>query len=151
MRWWRRRWHPTPVFLTGKLHGRRSLVAYSPWGRKESDTTERLSTHGSSVFIFEELHDVFHSGCSNVLLQSHQLWRDPFSPHPGQHLLFVDFSMIAVLSGMKWYRFVLRPSSNFRHSSWVTSLIPKTLETICMLISPTFKPLLLDLCSAATY
>ena len=33
---------PTPVFLLGKSHGPRSLVGYSPWGRKESDTTERL-------------------------------------------------------------------------------------------------------------
>ena len=32
----------TPVFLPGKSHGQRSLVGYSPWGRKESDTTERL-------------------------------------------------------------------------------------------------------------
>ena len=38
----RRQWHPTPVLLPGKSHGRRSLVGYSPWGRKESDTTERL-------------------------------------------------------------------------------------------------------------
>ena len=35
---WRRKWQPTPVFLSGKSHGRRSLVGYSPWGRKESDT-----------------------------------------------------------------------------------------------------------------
>ena len=33
---------PTPVFLPGKSHGQRSLVGYSPWGRKESDRTERL-------------------------------------------------------------------------------------------------------------
>ena len=39
---WRRQWHPTPVLLPGKSHGRRSLVGCSPWGRKESDTTERL-------------------------------------------------------------------------------------------------------------
>ena len=32
----------TPVFLPGESHGRRSLVGYSSWGRKESDTTERL-------------------------------------------------------------------------------------------------------------
>ena len=31
-----------PVLLPGKSHGQRSLVGYSPWGRKESDTTERL-------------------------------------------------------------------------------------------------------------
>ena len=40
----RRKWQPPPVFLSGKSHGQRSLVGYSPWGRKESDRTERLST-----------------------------------------------------------------------------------------------------------
>ena len=39
---WRRQWPPTPVLLPGKSHGWRSLVGCSPWGRKESDTTERL-------------------------------------------------------------------------------------------------------------
>ena len=39
---WRRKWQPTPVLLSGKSHGPRSLVGYSPWGRKESDMTERL-------------------------------------------------------------------------------------------------------------
>ena len=40
---WRREWQPTPVFLPGKFQGQRSLVGYSTWGRKESDTTERLT------------------------------------------------------------------------------------------------------------
>ena len=40
---WRRGWLPIPVFLTGKSHGQRSLAGYSPWGLKESDTTERLT------------------------------------------------------------------------------------------------------------
>ena len=35
-------WQSTPGLLPGKSHGQRSLVGYSPWGRKESDTTERL-------------------------------------------------------------------------------------------------------------
>ena len=39
---WRRKWQPTPVLLLGKFHGQRSPVGYSVWGRKESDTTERL-------------------------------------------------------------------------------------------------------------
>ena len=39
---WRRKWQPTPVLLPGKSHGWRSLVGCSPWGRKESDTTEWL-------------------------------------------------------------------------------------------------------------
>ena len=37
---WRRKWQPTPMFLPGEFHGQRSLVGYSPWGHKESDTTE---------------------------------------------------------------------------------------------------------------
>ena len=45
---WRRAWWPTPVLLPGESHGRRSLVGYSPWGPKEWDTTEWLSTHGHS-------------------------------------------------------------------------------------------------------
>ena len=36
-------WQPNPVFLPGDSHGERSLVGYSPWGRKESDMTEQLS------------------------------------------------------------------------------------------------------------
>ena len=43
LRLWRRKWQATPVLLPGESRGRRSLVGYSPWGRKESDTTERLN------------------------------------------------------------------------------------------------------------
>ena len=39
--------HHTPVLMPGKSHGWRSLVGCSPWGRKESDTTERLDFHFS--------------------------------------------------------------------------------------------------------
>ena len=39
---WGKKWQPTPVFLPGKPHGQRSLIGYSLWGHKESDTTERL-------------------------------------------------------------------------------------------------------------
>ena len=43
---WKREWHPTPIFLPGKSHCQRILADYSPWGRQESDTTERLKdTH----------------------------------------------------------------------------------------------------------
>ena len=37
---WRRKWHPTPVFLSGESQGRGSLVGCCLWGRTESDTTE---------------------------------------------------------------------------------------------------------------
>ena len=39
----RRKWLPTPVFLPGESHGHRSLAGYSPWGHKESNTTEWLT------------------------------------------------------------------------------------------------------------
>ena len=48
---WRRQWHPTPVLLPGKSHGRRSLVGCSPWGRE--DTTEWLHFHFSLSRIGE--------------------------------------------------------------------------------------------------
>ena len=37
---WRRKWQPTSVFLAWEIHGQGSLAGYSPWGRKESDTTK---------------------------------------------------------------------------------------------------------------
>ena len=40
----RRAWQPTPVFLPSEFHGQRSQVGYSPWGLKESDMAEQLST-----------------------------------------------------------------------------------------------------------
>ena len=49
----RRQWHPTPVLLPGKSHGWRSLEGCSPWGREESDTTERLHFHFSLSCIGE--------------------------------------------------------------------------------------------------
>ena len=48
-----RQWHPTPLLLPGKSHGRKSLVGCSPWGRWESDMTERLPFHFSLSCIGE--------------------------------------------------------------------------------------------------
>ena len=59
----RRQWHPTPVLLPGKSHGWRSLVGCSPWGRKESDTTERPHFHFSLSCIGEGNGSLLQCSC----------------------------------------------------------------------------------------
>ena len=59
---WRRKWQPTPVLLPGESHGGRSLVGYSPGGRKESNTTEQL--HFTSLYTTWHMRSSFP--CSGI-------------------------------------------------------------------------------------
>ena len=52
---WRRKWQPTSVFLPQKSHGQRSLSSYSPWGRKQLDTPERLTLHTHRFDPFKQM------------------------------------------------------------------------------------------------
>ena len=99
--YWRRQWHPTPVLLPGKSHGRRSLVGCSPRGCWESDTTKRLHFHFSLSVrrrwqptpVFLEKEVATHS---SVLA-----WRSPGTGEPvglpslGSHRVGHDWSNLA--------------------------------------------------------
>ena len=88
--WRRRRWHPTPVLLPGKSHGRRS----SPWGRWGSDTTERLHFHFHALEKEMATH-------SSVLV-----WRIPGMGEPGgllsmaSHRVGHDWSDLAAAASL---------------------------------------------------
>ena len=74
----RRQWHPTPVLLPGKSHGRRSLVGCSPWGRKESDTTERLHFHFSLSCIGEGNGNPLQCSCLEDPRDGGAWWADVY-------------------------------------------------------------------------
>ena len=70
----RRQWHPTPVLLPGKSHGQRSLVGCSPWGGKESDTTEWLHFHFSLSCIREGNGNPLQCSCLENLRDGGAWW-----------------------------------------------------------------------------
>ena len=87
---WRREWQPTPVFLPREPYGQRSQVAYSPWGRKESDMTEWLI-----LFTFKFLLLIpypYYSTCE-CMLNIQVMWA---------FCLFLYFSFLAVDSNEKF-------------------------------------------------
>ena len=108
---WRRQWHPTPVLLPGKSHGERSLVAFSPWGHEESDTTEWFT------FTFH-----FHALEKEMATHSSVLaWRIPGTREPGGlpsmgwHRVGHDWSDLAAAAAARslswWYYLTISSSA----------------------------------------
>ena len=93
---WRRKWQPTPVLLPGKSHGQRSLVGYSRWDDKESDTIERL----------------------HFLISIHDYWKN----HSFDYRTFVA-KVVSLLFLFMLFRFVITflPRSKHLLISWLQS------------------------------
>ena len=74
---YRRQWHPTPVFLPGESHGRRSLEGCSPWDRCGLDTTEQL-THTCLEYVsLDSISQKAMAPHSSILA-----WRIPWTEEP---------------------------------------------------------------------
>ena len=93
----RRQWHPTPVLLPGKSHGWRSLVGYSPWGRYESDTTERVHFHISLSCIGEGNGNPLQCSC----LENPRDRGPGGQPSMGSHNVRHDWSNLAAVSSSR--------------------------------------------------
>ena len=127
-------WHPTPVLLPRKSHGRRSLVGCGPWSHEESDTTERLHFHFSLSYIGE--------GNGNPLQCF--AWRIPGMGEPGglpsmgSHRVGHNWSDLAAATGktiaLTIWTFV----------SKVMSLLFNTLSRFVIAFPPRSKHLLIS-------
>ena len=93
---WRRQWHPTPVLLPGKSHGRRSLVGCRPWGCKESDTTLSDFTF---TFHFHALEKEMATHSSVLACRIPGTGEPGGLPSMGLHRVRHDWSDLAAAAG----------------------------------------------------
>ena len=92
---WNRKWQPIPVFLPRKFHRQRSLAGYSPWGRKETDTTEHTHTQP----LLSSRNRIFpHPEVTSSL---HSIPTSQFSPKCSTYLALTEVFLFLRL--IKWW------------------------------------------------
>ena len=109
---WIREWHPTPVLLPGKSHGRRSLVGCSPWGHEESDTTEWLHFHFLLSCIGEGKVNPLQCSCLENPRDSGAWWA----------------AVYGVAQSQTWLKWLSSSSSSSTHATILAWKIPWTEE-----------------------
>ena len=89
------RWQHTPVSLPEKSCGQRNLVGYSPWGHKESDVTEQLSTHTAQQEIVTPLN------CMSLKIKT--ILSHKISPHQSNKVLIFSQTDVSMFYEISWF------------------------------------------------
>ena len=120
-------WHPTPVLLPGKSHGRRSLVGCSPWGHWGSDMTERLHFHFSLSCIGEGNGNPLQCSCLENPRDGGAWWAAIYGVTQSQTRL----KQLSSRGSYKWPTTLKAGQTNFMshvHACSVASVVSETVQ-----------------------